>query len=323
MTRVEFPGLVDLQVNGFAGVDFNSPDVTPDAIRGVLPALRATGVTRFLPTIITGPLERFARCARAIVGVDDPAIVGIHQEGPYISPADGARGAHPREHTIAATVDDFRRRQDAADGRIVLVTLAPEVDGAISLIEYLAGAGVRVAIGHTDASPPIIRDAIRAGATMSTHLGNGCASVLPRHTNVIWEQLAADELRASLIVDGHHLPGAFVKAAVRVKSPERTILVTDAMAAAGCAAGAYRMGDVDVEVGADRRVSLRGTPYLAGSALTMDDAIANTVRFTGLPIETIMPMASTIPARYIGIEPADTVVADWDPAGFSLRVRAS
>lgn len=324
MTKtIEFPGFVDLQVNGFAGVDFNSPDVTAEQIRGALPALRATGVTRFLPTLITGPLDRFARCVRAIVEADDPAIAGIHQEGPYISPADGARGAHPRAHTIAATLDDFKRRQDAAAGRIVLVTLAPEVEGALALIEYLADAGVRVAIGHTDASPAIIRDAIRAGATMSTHLGNGCASVLPRHPNVIWEQLAADELCASLIVDGHHLPGAFVKAAVRVKSPERTMLVTDAMAAAGCAPGAYRMGDVDVEVGADRRVSLRGTPYLAGSALTMDDAVAKTVRFTGLPLDAVLPMASAVPARYLGIEPAGTVTAEWDPGNFVLNVRGA
>ncbi len=317
---VQFPGFVDIQVNGFAGVDFNSGDVTADQIRQALAALRATGVTRLLPTLITGPLDRFARCARAILDVDDPAIAGIHQEGPYISPVDGPRGAHPREHTIPASLDDFKRRQEAASGQIALVTLAPEVEGAMTLIEHLAANGVRVAIGHSEASPQIVRDAISAGATLSTHLGNGCAAMIPRHTNLIWEQLAADELLASFIVDGHHLPAALVKSAVRAKSPERTILVTDAMAAAGCKPGQYRLGDADIELGADRRVSLRGTPYLAGSAVTMPEAIANTVRFTGLPLNEVLPMATTTPAEYIGIAPAGTVTAEWDPVGFELSI---
>ena len=310
--RVTFPGFFDIQVNGFAGVDFNTPDVTPDQIDGILPALRATGVTRFLPTLITGPLDRFSACARALAQVDDPAIAGIHMEGPYISSVDGPRGAHPREHCCAASLDDFARRQDATGGRIVLVTLAPEVTGALHIIEPLVAQGVRVAIGHSDASPGLIRDAIGEGATLSTHLGNGCAAVLPRHPNVIWEQLASDALWASLIVDGHHLPPSTVKVIARTKTPGRTILVTDAIAAAGCAPGSYRIGEVEVEVAADKRVSLRGTPYLAGSALTMDTAVANTVRFTGLSLDDVLPMASTVPARYLGMETAGTVTAEWD-----------
>jgi N-acetylglucosamine-6-phosphate deacetylase len=318
--RVTFPGFFDIQVNGFAGVDFNTPDVTPDQIKGILPALRATGVTRFLPTIITGPLDRFSACARALAQVDDPAIAGIHMEGPYISSVDGPRGAHPREHCCAASLDDFARRQDATGGRIVLVTLAPEVTGALHIIEPLVAQGVRVAIGHSDASPGLIRDAIGEGATLSTHLGNGCAAVLPRHPNVIWEQLASDALWASLIVDGHHLPPSTVKVIARTKTPERTILVTDAIAAAGCAPGSYRIGEVEVEVAADKRVSLRGTPFLAGSALTMDTAVANTVRFTGLSLDDVLPMASTVPARYLGMETAGTVTAEWDDDDGRLEI---
>lgn len=319
--KIEFPGLVDLQVNGFAGVDFNSPELSADQIRVAVRALRATGVTRFLPTLITAPLARFADCARTLVELDDPAIGGIHLEGPYISPADGPRGAHPRAHTIPATPDEFKRRQDAAVGRIVLVTLAPEVAGALALIEYLVANGVRVAIGHSEATSATIRDAISAGATMSTHLGNGCAAMLPRHPNLIWEQLAADELWASLIVDGHHVPASTVKAMVRAKTPRRIMLVTDAMAAAGCAPGSYRIGEVDVEVGTDRRVALRGTPYLAGSALTMPEAIGNTVRFTGLPLDEVLPMASTVPADYLGSSPAGKVTAEWDAESCRLEVR--
>jgi N-acetylglucosamine-6-phosphate deacetylase len=319
--RCEFAGLIDIQVNGFAGIDFNAPGSTPDTLQTAIDALRASGVTRFLPTLITGPLDRFAACARALLALADPAIAGLHMEGPYISPLDGARGAHPREHCIAASRDGFARRQDAAGGRIVLVTLAPEVSGALDLIEHLVSSGVRVAIGHTDATPATIRDAVAAGATLSTHLGNGCTAVLPRHPNFIWEQLAADELMASVIVDGHHLPPATVKAIVRAKSPQRTILVTDAMAAAACAPGVYRIGEVDVEVGSDRRVSLRGTPFLAGSALTMPEAIANTVRFTGLPLSDVIAMASTAPAEYLGIPPAGTVTAEWEAEAGRLEIR--
>jgi N-acetylglucosamine-6-phosphate deacetylase len=317
---IRFPGFVDIQVNGFAGVDFNSGDVTTEQIGAALTALRATGVTRLLPTLITGPFDRFARCARTILGVDDVAIAGIHLEGPYISPVDGARGAHPRAYTMPARLDDFNRRQDAAGGRIVLVTLAPEVDGAIELIEHLVSAGVRVAIGHSDASPGTIRDAVSAGATLSTHLGNGCAAMIDRHSNVIWEQLAADALLASFIVDGHHLPAALVKSAVRAKSPSRTILVTDAMAAAGCGPGSYRIGEVEVVVDQTRRVSLSGTPYLAGSVLTMPEAVANTVRFTGLPLEEVLPMATSIPADFLGIPAAGMVTAEWDPDRLTLLI---
>jgi N-acetylglucosamine-6-phosphate deacetylase len=251
----------------------------------------------------------------------DATIAGIHMEGPYLSPDEGARGAHPREHVALPDVDDFKRRQDAAGGRIVLVTLAPEVPGALPLIEHLAASGVRAAIGHTAATGQQIGDAVSAGATLATHLGNGCAQLLPRHPNAIWELLAADGVLASLIVDGHHLPPATVKAMVRAKRPERTILVTDAVAAAGCAPGRYAIGGVECCLGDNGRVSLPGTPYLAGSSLTLDRAIANTVRFTGLSIDEVIPMASTIPARYLGTTTAGSVTADWDAAAGGLRIR--
>lgn len=319
--NVELPGLFDLQVNGFAGVDFNAPDLTTDRVAEALDRMRATGVTRCLPTLITSPFEQFAASARLIAGMSHPSIAGIHMEGPYISPEDGARGAHPRAHVTPASLDDFNRRQDAAGGRIVLVTLAPEAPGAIALIEHLVASGVRVAIGHTSATPPQLAGAIAAGATLATHLGNGCAQMLPRHPNVIWELLAADAVFASFIVDGHHLPPATAKAMVRAKGAAKTILVTDAIAAAGCIPGRYTIGGVDCDLGADGRVSLPGTPYLAGSSLTLDRAIANTVRFTGLPFDAVIPMASTIPASYVGAATAGAVTADWDAGACELRIR--
>jgi N-acetylglucosamine-6-phosphate deacetylase len=320
------PGFVDLQVNGFAGVDFNAVgSCTTDSVTRALDAMRATGVTRCLPTIITSSVDHFAACARVLTRHPNPtgAIAGIHMEGPYISPLDGFRGAHPREHCVAASVDDFSRRQEAADGRIVLVTLAPEVPGAIALIEHLVARGIRVALGHTAATSDQIRDAVAAGATLSTHLGNGCAATLPRHPNIIWEQLAHDGLFASFIVDGHHLPAATVKAMMRAKTPARCMLVTDAITAAGCPPGIYSLGGLQVELNAAGRISpanVPGASHLAGSALSMDRAIGLTVRFTGLPLDEVLKMATTTPAAFIGIEPAGSIEIEWNDEACTLRI---
>jgi N-acetylglucosamine-6-phosphate deacetylase len=320
---IEKPGFFDLQVNGFGGIDFNGPDLTTSRVAEALDRMRQTGVTRCLPTLITSSLERFARNARIVARTIHPAIAGLHMEGPYLSPEDGPRGAHPREHVRAASIDDFNRRQDAADGRILLVTLAPEVPGTLPLIEHLVASGVRAAIGHTGATPAQIGDAVTAGATLATHLGNGCAQLLPRHPNVIWELLAADGVWASLIADGHHLPPATLKAMMRAKGPERTILVTDAVAAAGCPPGRYTIGGVENDLDDHGRVSLPGTPYLAGSSLTMDRAVANTCRFTRLAVDAVIPMASTIPANYLGTTAAGMITADWEPDACTLQVRSA
>ncbi|MPY88012.1 MAG: N-acetylglucosamine-6-phosphate deacetylase [Luteitalea sp.] len=317
---IEHTGFVDLQVNGFAGIDFNDPGCTPDDLQRALDAIVRTGVTRCLPTLITSSLDRFTACARLIARHPSRVIAGLHMEGPYISPADGARGAHPLEHVAPASRDDFERRQEAAEGRIVLVTLAPEVPGALALIEHLSAAGIRVALGHTVAEPQQIADAVRAGATLSTHLGNGCPLTLPRHPNVIWEQLAADALVASLIVDGHHLPPSTVKVMVRAKSPERTILVTDAVAPAASPPGQYWVSGMRIELDANGRVSKPGSRMLAGSALLMPQAIGNVVRFTDLAIDRVLRMASDQPAAYIGVRPAGRVTMVWDADEHRLTV---
>lgn len=318
--KLEFPGFIDLQVNGFAGVDFNTPGQPPDRISGAVRAMWTTGVTLCLPTLITSSFERFAACARALVAAREAAVWGLHMEGPYISSLDGPRGAHPAGHVLPASVDDFERRQDAAGGRIVLVTLAPEAPGALALIEHLVGRGVRVGLGHTAATSALIEDAVRAGATLSTHLGNGCATTLDRHENPIWPQLAEDGLWASFVADGLHLPPAALKAMVRAKGAGRSLLVTDAMAAASAPPGRYRLGELEVESDAAGRVGLPGTVHLAGSALTMDRAVANTARFTGMPISDVLPLATTQPARAIGAVPRGRVTAEWDPEARRLVI---
>jgi N-acetylglucosamine-6-phosphate deacetylase len=309
------PGFVDLQVNGFAGVDYNATTTTPDDVVRSLEAMEATGVGLCLPTIITSSYEHFAACARVVNAAGHPAVAGIHMEGPYISATDGFRGAHPLADVRPATVDDFERRQDAADGHIRLVTLAPEVPGAIGLIDHLVARGIRVALGHTNASTQELDAAAAAGATLATHLGNGCPVQLPRHPNVIWDQLADDRLLASLIVDGHHLPASTVRVMIRAKGPSRCLLVTDAVMAAGSAPGRYRLAGLDVELSPSGRVAAPGSATLAGSSLRMDHAVQLTSEMTGLPIADVLPLASTQPAAYLGVPPRGQVTLTRDEAG--------
>jgi N-acetylglucosamine-6-phosphate deacetylase len=318
--RFSHPGLMDLQVNGFKGVDFNDPVTSSDRVLEAIAAMRAVGVTRLLPTLISAPLDRFTRCARAITAARSAAIAGIHMEGPYISPEDGARGAHRREDVFPASIDDFKRRHEATDGTVRIVTVAPEVPGVLPLIEYLRTQHIVVSIGHTAATPEQVREAIRAGATLSTHLGNGCAQMLPRHPNFIWEQLAADELVADFIVDGHHLPPATVKVMVRAKTPKRSVLVTDATAAAGQPPGDYKLGALTVHVDDTGRVAVPGQPNLAGSALSLDRAVGNVARFAGISVEEALAMASTQPAAVVGMTPAGTMDVEWDPVRSIIRV---
>ena len=315
------PGFFDLQVNGFAGVDYNSPEASLEDIRRSILALRATGVTRFLPTVITGSPERMAGACRNLARArreiaEGVSIAGIHVEGPWISPEEGPRGAHPREHVRPPSREEFLRLQDAAAGDVRLLTLAPEVPGAVALIEFLVTRGVVVALGHTAATTTQISDAVRAGATVSTHLGNGAHSILPRHPNYIWDQMADDALYASLIVDGIHLPPSFVKCAVRAKGLDRSILVTDATMCAGCAPGRYRLGEVEVELDASQRVRMVGTDRLAGSALRMDRGVENLMRFAGLDLAAAVGLASGNPARALGLDPTGNgqVVFRYDPS---------
>ena len=319
---LECDAFCDLQVNGFAGVDFNDPALDDGRVNEAARAMERTGVTRFLATLISAPLDRFSACARVLARSTVAGLAGIHMEGPYISPEDGARGAHNRADVQAASLDDFARRQDAAGGRIRIVTVAPEVAGVLPLVERLARDGVLVAIGHTAATPQQIRDAISAGATLSTHLGNGCAQMLPRHPNFIWEQLAADALTAGLIVDGHHLPPATVKSMIRAKTPDRVVLVTDATTAAGQPPGDYMLGTLKVHLDENGRVAAPGQPNLAGSALSLDRAVGNVVQFTGLPLATVLPMASTHPARVLGLTPRGRLRARWDAETSRLTVEA-
>jgi N-acetylglucosamine-6-phosphate deacetylase len=213
-------------------------------------------------------------------------------------------------------LEEFRRWQDAAQGHVRLITLSPEWPGAAGYIENIVRAGVVASVGHTKATAEQIQDAVRAGATLSTHLGNGAHSTLQRHPNYIWEQMAEDRLNASFIADGIHLGAAFLKTGIRAKGVERSVLVTDAVMPAGCKPGPYRLGEVDVELHPDQSVRLRGGTRLAGSALTMDYAIGKVVEFTGVGLRDAITMATTNPARVGRIASRQRGLAVADRADF-------
>lgn len=336
------PGFIDIQVNGYAGHDTNAADVTPETIAHLVRALWRVGVTTVCPTVITQSEARILGSLRAIAAARDAdpliahAISRIHVEGPHISPEDGPRGAHPLEHVRPPDLAEYRRWQAAAGGRIGIITLAPEHPGSAAYIGAVAAEGVTVAIGHTAADGARIRAAVDAGARLSTHLGNGSHDRITRHPNYIWDQLADDRLAASLIFDGHHLPPAVMKVMLRAKGLERAILVSDAVATAGLPPGVYETAvGGTVELLPSGRLNLHGTPYLAGSASSLPDGIANAVRHAGVTLAEAVRLATANPSRTLGLDGpggrgslragavADLTAFRLDPATQALTIEAT
>ena len=324
------PGWTDVQVNGFAGHDVNGDSISLDGFEAMRRALAASGVTRFLPTVITAAapdvtarLAAIARACDASASIRR-AVPGIHLEGPFLSPEDGARGAHPRSAIRDPDRALFDAFQEAAGGLIRLVTLAPERPGALELIAYLRSHGIVVAIGHTLAVGQRIAEAADAGATLSTHLGNGVPTLLPRHPNVIWEQLAEDRLYASAIFDGHHLPPSMMRVLLKVKRPDRLLLTSDAVSLAGRPPGVYE-GQVGgtVELHPNGRLTMHGKAYLAGSASSLADGVATAVDRLGTDPRDAIAMVSRVPERLLGLPPSDDLtVVELGPSGTSVRLVA-
>jgi N-acetylglucosamine-6-phosphate deacetylase len=292
------PGFFDPQVNGFAGVDFNGKDLTPDDVHRAAQAVSVTGVTTFFPTLITASLDRLTHQLRILKEAieNDPLVSnmcrGIHLEGPYISSVEGPRGVHPVQFIRPPQWEEFERLQEACGGRIKLITLAPEKEGSLHFIEKAVSSRVVVGIGHTEASQEILDAACEAGARLSTHLGNGIGNLILRHRNPFQKQLSMDGLMASIIADGIHLPDYVVRNIVKAKTPERILLCTDAISAAAQPPGRYGLADLEVEVGEDYRTRLAGTDSLAGSTLSMPKAIKNMIKFAEIDLRTAIKMAT-------------------------------
>ncbi|MFV0337986.1 MAG: N-acetylglucosamine-6-phosphate deacetylase [Chthoniobacterales bacterium] len=274
-------GLFDLQVNGFAGVDFQQADLSENQLAKAVNALLRHGTDRILLTLITdrisslaAKLERIEKF-RAANQTIRKVIVGYHIEGPYLSEKNGYRGAHQAEIMKDPDTHELDLLQRAAGHNIRLVTIAPERQGSPEFIRHAVGTGVRISLGHTDADPTAIDHAIRAGATLCTHLGNGCPSEMQRHDNIVQRLLCRDELTACFIPDGIHVPFFALKNYLRVKPRDKVLFTTDCMAAAGAPAGRYQIAHHTVEVGKDRIVREPGKTNFAGSALSPDEGILN------------------------------------------------
>jgi N-acetylglucosamine-6-phosphate deacetylase len=296
------PAFWDLQLNGRWGISFSDPTITPEQVAAIVRAQGPLGTARLCPTLITAPHDDLKRGVAAIAEACDRfpdvarSVLGIHLEGPSISALDGYRGAHP----VAALRDpdwsEFQELQTASGGRIRVITLAPERKGALDFIRRAVTEGIVIALGHTAADGPTLAAAVAAGARLSTHLGNGIAAQLPRHPNPIWEQAANDILWASLIADGHHLDPATLRVLALAKTPERTILISDASPLAGLPPGVYGAWAVDPT----GKIVVAGTPYLAGSNQGLAVGLANLLRATGWPLATVIATVTRNPARLLG-----------------------
>lgn len=334
------PGLVDAQVNGFGGVDFNRLPLDEAAWRRADDALARCGATRYLITLIThGADETVALLGRlrALRELHPGGCLGFHLEGPFLNPDPGTRGAHDPAKMVAPDVALFARFQEAAGDAVRLVTLAPEVapDKAFPFIARLRALGIRASIGHSLAMGETVRLAADAGATAWTHLGNAAPRQADKFENVILHALAEDRLCGFLIPDGLHVPPTAFRALARALEAEsRLLLTTDAMAGAGAPAGtaASTLGAAAVDLLPDGRAVLPGTGKLAGSTLIPCDGVFRAARMAGLPWSEMWNAFSTGPAAWLGLEqggglgigrPADFCLLEETGAGEDPRLLAA
>jgi N-acetylglucosamine-6-phosphate deacetylase len=296
------PGLVDLQVNGFRGVDFNDPDVTAEDIEIASVKLLGNGITCYYPTLVTASPAKINRLLEVFMEVlenhpvSSKMIGGIHLEGPFISPEDGPRGAHRKSFCLLPDKELLNGWIDASGNTIRIITLAPELPGSLDLINYARSEDIIVSIGHTGAKPEQISDAADAGATLSTHLGNGAHRIMPRQHNYIWEQLAEDRLFATMIADGFHLPRSVLKVFSEVKK-EKGILISDSMPFTGMEPGLYHSEITgDVVLTPEGKLHLaKNSSILAGSASTLFDGVKHMSSI--IPFPEAWKMASINPLR--------------------------
>lgn len=326
------PGLIDIQVNGYGGLDFDSPKMTSAAWSETMRLLLSHGVTTVLPTFCTNSQAEFVRSLGVYrEQMADPLLEhtmpGVHVEGPFISSEDGPRGAHNRAYTRDASLAEFEAIDAASGGRIRILSLAPERAGAVEVTRELTRRGVVVSIAHTNASAEQFDAAVRAGAKFSTHLGNGGHVMINRHRNYLYDQLADDRLWASVIPDGHHVPRAMFNIILRAKTLDRIVLVSDSIGLAGLAPGVYG----GCELLPNGRLQIVATPaIMAGSSIALDTGVGRAVEMAGLTLTQAIDLASSQPARLVGLtdrgrlEPgnvADLIVFDWDAHACKMAVR--
>ena len=308
-------GLFDLQVNGFAGVDFNDAGLTASDFEHALRMMAATGVVQCLPTIITASevqlQARFAALDAAVAQshLGGLMVPGYHLEGPFLNPAPGFCGCHPAAAMVPPDIGLVDRLQAQLKKPILLITIAPELPGADGFIRAACARGIAVALGHSDARLDDVQRAVAAGATLSTHLGNGVAHQQHKFDNPIFAQLSDDGLMACFIADGIHIAPHALGVMLRAKTLARSILVTDAVAGAAARPGIYPFAGMRVERGADGAVREPGAPHLAGSALTLDEAVRHVVAWGFCRFTDAISMASAHPRAALAAAAASHGIA--------------
>ena len=327
------PGLIDNQINGYKGVDFSETSLTADKMLKAIEAIRADGVTTFMPTVITNSHENLLRNFRNLAEAmknDEvrDSVAGFHLEGPYISPEEGYYGCHPSAFIRKPSWDEFAQYQEAADGNIRQVTVSPETDGCMEFIEKCSKNNVIVAIGHTNASAEQIKEAVNHGARLSTHLGNGCANLIDRHRNPLWPQLANDLLIPTIIADGHHLLPEEVQVFYKVKGPHNMILTSDVTHLIGMTPGKYIFLGSEVVLTNEGLIKNPVLNCLAGASMALITGVENVMKFTGCSLGETINMASGNVARIYNLadrgslsagKRADLIVFEKDDNNIEIK----
>jgi N-acetylglucosamine-6-phosphate deacetylase len=300
--------IFDIQVNGYGGVDFNSDELTAESLHQACDRLRDGGVSGILSTIITESLPLMVnRLSRLVELREQDALIndmikGFHIEGPFISPVDGYRGAHPLDAVCPANVDAMKRLLDAAGGLTRIVTLAPEHDSRMQTIAYLANQGITVSAGHCNSSLNQLHAAIDAGLSMYTHLGNGCPAIMQRHDNIIQRVLSLhDKLWLCFIADGVHIPMFALKNYMDIAGVDRCIITTDAIAPAGLGPGTYTLSRWTLQIGQDLAARSEDGSHLVGSAIDMPRVTKNLQEKLGMSLEAIEKLICNNPRKAVGL----------------------
>lgn len=314
------PGFIDLHIHGAGGQDVMSP--ASDGLSAMETVLARHGVCSYFPTTVTAPLELILSCLERLANVIDRAAnrtgqlarpLGIHLEGPFLSHV--RRGVHPTEYLQRPTVALFERLWQAARGHIKLMTIAPEVEGAIEVISEAARRGVVISLGHSDAGLEQTRAAVDAGARHATHTFNAMRPLSHHEPGILGLILSEPRVSADIILDGIHVHPAVIKLFMRMKGPDQAILISDGLSATGMPEGHYRLGSMDIEV---RGGKCLAGQTLAGSVLTLDQGVRNAMKFADLNGQDALRTATLNPAKVAGISakagalgpglPADIVV---------------
>jgi N-acetylglucosamine-6-phosphate deacetylase len=301
------PGFIDVQVNGYAGVSFTDENLTVKGVQQATEGLWKEGVTTYVPTIITASGETIKQNLKTLNASLDHAqtaqsIPGFFLEGPYISPLDGFRGAHNAEFVRLPDWSEFQEFISASNNQIIKTTVAPELEGAMEFIDACKDAGILVAIGHHNGSAEQIHEAARRGASISTHLGNGCANMIHRHNNPLWAQMADDRLTPTIIADGFHLNPDELMVFYKVKGPNNLMLISDITKLAGLPPGAYDWNGKKVLLTPEGKLRLPDLDVLAGASFSIRKGIGNMMKYAGSSLEEAIQMASQNQAKMFGWE---------------------